>query len=318
MDIAADLAYSHKMGQMEKKESSAHLRALWEANFFVTVHTTSKKFPLLGWLQYFTVPPSTIAHYITALKENKAAFTERLENRDSSQHMDHFHELLPPDGAPITKKELDGLEMSCHHLVIAGFEPISTNFLCCIAFSLQDKECYRRLVEEIRGSFARYEDMTADSLLSLKYLHATIMEELRMAVIASSGLPRVSPGATIDGHYIQKGVEVQYGNYAFTRSNRYFHDAFNFHPERWLPQDHPYYDPVYANDALDDFHPWGLGVRGCPGKSLAIQQARIILAKVLWTFDAERLPGQSMNFERDFKMYGMLEKPQYWVRLLER
>jgi hypothetical protein len=49
---------------------------------------------------------------------------------------------------------------------------------------------------------------------------------------------------------------------------------------------------------------------------LALQQARIILAKTLWSFDVEMLPGQSMNYEKDFKMYGMLEKPPFWVRLL--
>lgn len=42
---------------------------------------------------------------------------------------------------------------------------------------------------------------------------------------------------------------------------------------------------------------------------------RLIIAKVLWTFDVEMLPGQQhVDFERDFKMYGMLEKPDVWVR----
>ncbi len=109
---------------------------------------------------------------------------------------------------------------------------------------------------------------------------------------------------------------MQYGNYAFTRSTRYFHDAYSYRPQRWLPADHPYWDPVYANDAREDFNPWSQGIRACPGMTLSLQEIKLIVAKVLWTFDIEMLPGQHVNFEKDFKLYGMLEKPDLTVRLL--
>ncbi|KAI9154961.1 Cytochrome P450 monooxygenase BOA3 [Paramyrothecium foliicola] len=314
MDTGADLGYSHEMNQLENRKSSAYLKSLWEANFFVTMHTNSKKFPLLSWLQYICVPPLAIGHYINAVKSNKEAFLKRLASRGRTQHPDHFDELLGPDQPLPTKRELEALEMSCQHLVIAGFEPLWTGFLCSIAFSLQNPDYYKRLVDEIRSSFARYEDITADAVGPLKFLHATMMEELRVAVIAATGTPRISPGAMIDREYIPKGVNVQYGTYAFTRSSRYFHDAYSFRPQRWLPRDHKYWEPAFSNDVSEGFHPWSQGIRSCPGKPLAIQQTKLTLAKVLWTFDVEMLPGQHMNFEKDFKIYGMLEKPQFWVR----
>ena len=59
---------------------------------------------------------------------------------------------------------------------------------------------------EIRAAFTRYEDITPESLTQLEYLHASLMETLRLTVIGGTGLRRVSPGAMVDGNYIAKGV----------------------------------------------------------------------------------------------------------------
>ena len=47
---------------------------------------------------------------------------------------------------------------------------------------------------------------------------------------------------------------------------------------------------------------------------LAWRQTRLFIAKVLWAFDVKMLPGQRIEFEKDFWMYGMWEKPPFWVR----
>lgn len=49
--------------------------------------------------------------------------------------------------------------------------------------------------------------------------------------------------------------------------------------------------------------------------TLALQETKLIVAKALWAFDIELAPGQKpIDFERDFRMYGMLEKPDVRVR----
>lgn len=172
------------------------------------MHTLAKKFPLLGWLQYFSVPPLAIGSYVKAIGQNQKALLKRMEERNKVEHMDHFRQLLPADAQTPAKKDLEMLETICLHLLLAGYEPISSSFLCIVAFSLQDPECYRRLVNELREAFQSYEDITVDALVSLKYLNATIMEQLRVAVVGATGQPRVSPGAEVDGQYIPKGVSL--------------------------------------------------------------------------------------------------------------
>lgn len=49
----------------------------------------------------------------------------------------------------------------------------------------------------------------------------------------------------------------------------------------------------------------------------AWRQTRLFIAKVLWSFDVEVLPGQNIVFEDAFRQYAMWEKPKFWVRFHE-
>jgi hypothetical protein len=73
---------------------------------------------------------------------------------------------------------------------------------------LEEPECYKLLVEEIRNAFKEYQDIAPEALISLPYLHACLEESLRLFNINSTGLPRVCPGAMIDGQYIPKAVRL--------------------------------------------------------------------------------------------------------------
>jgi hypothetical protein len=50
------------------------------------------------------------------------------------------------------------------------------------------------------------------------------------------------------------------------------------------------------------------------GMGLEWRETRVFIAKVLWTFDVEMLPNQTIVFERDLRHYGMWEQPKFWVR----
>lgn len=263
------------------------------------------------------MPPGAVVNLLRARRLNRAALERRIARRDATEHPDHVDQLLAassPAPTPTQKKHLD---VVIGQLVVAGYEPISSQFLCTLMFSLQEPALHRQLVDEIRGAFARYDDITPDALAGLPLLHAALLETLRLTVIGGGGLPRVSPGATVDGHYIARGVGVQYAHWAFTRSPRYFHEPRCFRPQRWLPADHPASDPAFKDDATQHFFPFSQGPRACPGMELAWRETRLFIAKVLWTFEVEPLPGQekSIVFENGFRMYGMWSKPQFWVRL---
>ncbi|RYO84481.1 hypothetical protein DL762_005654 [Monosporascus cannonballus] len=314
MDASADLAYSREMHHLRDMKSTSFLDELWVVNFFVTANQIFKKFPLLSPIRWLFVPPSILASYYKVQRMNQEALESRIARRGNTEHLDHFEQLLPVNAPAPTREEQKHIEVITGHLVIAGYEPIASQIFCTIMFSLLEPQNLKLLVEEIRAEFKSYEDIHADALGTLRFLNASLMETLRITVLSSNGMPRASPGTMVDGNYIARGVEVQYGVLAFTRSPRYFHDPHRYRPQRWLPEDHPHWDPVFKDDAREDFHPFSLGPRSCPGMPMAWRQTRLFIAKVLWTFDVEMLPNQSIVFERDFRMYGMWEKPKFWVR----
>ncbi|KAK8023760.1 cytochrome P450 [Apiospora rasikravindrae] len=306
MDAAADLEYSREMHHLRDMKSSRFLDQLWQASVFITANQVFKKLPLLSPLKFLFVPPAFVAGFSEVKRLNEQALASRIERRGKVDHLDHFEQFVPADGPLPDKKEQKHIEVITGHLVVAGYEPIASQVYGTIMFSALEPQCLDLLVQEIRGAFHTYDDIRPNKLASLQFLHAALMETLRFTVLQSSGQARVSPGAMVDGHYIPKGVNVSYGFLAFTRSPRYFHDACSYRPQRWLPKDHPHWDPAFQNDATDQFHPFSQGPRSCVGMPLAWQQTKLFLAKVLWTFDVEMLPGQSIEFERDFSIPGSL------------
>ena len=49
---------------------------------------------------------------------------------------------------------------------------------------------------------------------------------------------------------------------------------------------------------------------------MAWMQGEIFMAKVLWTFDVAKVPGQDFDLERTLLHYGFLAKPELKVRFV--
>jgi hypothetical protein len=152
------------------------LEALLGTNFFVTMHTIFKKYPLLAPVQFLFIPPSALINEFRARKLNRKELERRIEHRGKTKHLDHFDQLLPVEAPEPTRKEKSHIEAVCGQLFIAGYAPVESQFLCTIMFSLQQSESHRRLLKEIRDAFKRYEDITPEALASLSFLHASLME----------------------------------------------------------------------------------------------------------------------------------------------
>ncbi|KAK7742410.1 hypothetical protein SLS53_004556 [Cytospora paraplurivora] len=303
--------FLERMREFGNKENGIELR---EVNFFLAINAVTKKFRSLAPLKFLFVPPSILATLPQTLALNHKEVVTRINRRGNTTHLDYFEHLCPPDAPEPNNKQLKHMEIVAGQLLSAGYEPISSQFMCTLIFLIQDTGSYRHLVEEIRNNFKSNYEINTEAVAHLQFLNACLTETLRITVIGAGGLPRISPGAFVDGHYIDKGITVQYGHFAFTRSPHYFHDPDKFRPQRWLPHDHRYWDSAFVNDAREAFHPFSRGPRSCPGKGSAWRQTRVFIAKVLWNFDIERVPGEEVVFDRDFRSYAMWDKPKIRAR----
>ncbi|KAI0968452.1 isotrichodermin C-15 hydroxylase [Xylaria arbuscula] len=314
-DVSADLAYNRELNHVRDQRSSEFLDTLLGTSLYGTLSQVSKKLPVVNIFALFFVSPSVLRSLPGVFKMNSEAVQRRIDIRGTTPHPDFVDYMLPADTAPPrTKKEKIHLEQVALQLFVAGFDPIQITLNAVLFFLVKEPNAYKILVREIRDAFQAYDRINADALVELKYLHAVVSETMRVHINNGTGLPRISPGAVVDGVYIPKGIVCQMSSFAAARSPDYFRDPLEFRPERWLPANHHEYNSRYAEDQIKNLHPFGVGPRMCTGRDIAWQQIKLFLAKVLWTFDVEAVKGMESSFDDDFRLYAMWKRPQLWIR----
>ena len=78
------------------------------------------------------------------------------------------------------------------------------------------------------------------------------------------------------------------------------------------------YDKPVEHDNLKAFFPFSLGPRQCTGREIALSQTRLFLGKVLFAFDLEGVRGHDMDFDKDFSVHILWNRPDLWVRFRPR
>jgi cytochrome P450 len=98
-------------------------------------------------------------------------------------------------------------------------------------------------------------------------------------------LPReILPGGLlISNHHFAAGIEIGVPIYALHHSERYFANAEDYKPERWMAGEGTSNEEQALQKA--SFSPFSVGPRGCAGKNMAYLELTTIIAKLLWRYD---------------------------------
>ncbi|KAF3763040.1 cytochrome P450 [Cryphonectria parasitica EP155] len=283
----------------------------------MVIIAAAKTYPLVTPLALLLVPWSVMRSLPRIISELRLRVRERIEMRNKLRHSDYFEQLLPVDKpAPTSKKQVGYMLTVAGQLILGGYDPTSVAIYALFFFILQHSEALEKLKSEIRGAFSSCEEIDSETLRSLPWLNACLSETLRLSSAAvHHALPRISPGAEVNGEYIPKGVVVRSSAFTYNRSARFFHDPRTFRPERWLPHDHPDYDVAFAEDDHRAHFPFIVGPRQCPGREVARIMFRLFIAKTIWLFDMEQV-SEELEFDGSFRVYGMWAKPELRVRFV--
>lgn len=155
---------------------------------------------------WMLIPPSVVLTVPTLLRLNRQEIRRRMSQREEIKHPDYVEQLLSKDGKPDPTE--DWILAQANVFIVAGFDPMTNLISSALYYLLADTDKYGHARKEIRDEFSGYGDITGERLQTMKYLQAVIDESLRIHTNAAFGLPRVSPGYEVDGHYVPPGVRI--------------------------------------------------------------------------------------------------------------
>lgn len=189
--------------------SSIFLSTFLKVGPWGTVNQVTRKFPLLRPLMWLMVPPSIVMTMPALLRMNHQEVQARIARRDRLDHPDYLQHLMPSSGsADEEMPSEEWLFAQADQMMAAGMDPLTNILTAAVCFLCTSPQSLERLLREVRDSFKSRLEIKAEALQSFRYLQAVIDETLRLHTNAAFGLPRLSPGAMVDGHYVPKNVST--------------------------------------------------------------------------------------------------------------
>ncbi|KAK3711339.1 hypothetical protein LTR37_009719 [Vermiconidia calcicola] len=238
---------------------------------------------------------------------------ERTQQRvqTETQRPDFMTEILKHNGekgAEMTPTEMNN---NASIMITAGSETTATLLSGVTYCLLKNPEVMKKLKDEVRGKWKKYDDITLEEVNKAPYLIAVLQEALRYYPPLPTGFERRvgKGGEFVSGYFIPEDTAVCVSSSPTGRSPQNFKDPDSFIPERWTG------DPRFVDDKKTSIQPFSVGPRNCLGKNLAYAEMRLILAKVAWSFDLELDP-KSENW-MEHKVFVVWKKPELAVHIRE-
>ncbi|KAJ5593349.1 hypothetical protein N7537_010253 [Penicillium hordei] len=308
-DIIGDLTFGDSLNLLAGTGNLAWVSAVFISMKTNTVSRLARYFPWTTPIVRMLIPnelkQQSIAHY--------KASQESVDKR-----IDANHTMYKPDiwGIVMNQKEslrLSRAEMHANSQIfmVAGTETTATALSGLLYRLLMTPEKMSIIVEEVRGAFDKGSDIEIRALEHMPYLNACIEEGLRIYPPVPVGLPRIAPkdGLLVCGEHIPGKTVLSVHHWATYRNAQNFRLPNHFIPERWISDE-------FATDNKAAFQPFSFGPRNCLGKNLAYHEMRLILAKLLYSFELSLLP-DSIGWEKQ-KTFLLWEKKDLMVQLKAR
>ncbi|GMT03144.1 hypothetical protein PENTCL1PPCAC_25318, partial [Pristionchus entomophagus] len=175
-----------------------------------------------------------------------------------------------------SKKQLENL---LYDLWVGGLETTTGNLGWAEVFLIHHPEVQQRMREEMDTVVGRFESITSAHRAQLPYCGAVLMELQRLVNIVPLNLPRTTTrDVTIGGYSVSKGTAIMPQISAILYDAKIFPDPHAFKPDRFLTEDGKL-------NNVDEWIPFSLGARRCPGESLAKMELFLFLTNLVRNFE---------------------------------
>ncbi|KAI1171705.1 averantin oxidoreductase [Nemania sp. FL0916] len=281
---------------------------------FMSYHQMSSRLPyfLRRLFEIQMIPRKVMKDVVTVKALNAEKTNHRLKNEplvpDFMDNLVHSY-----NAGKMSQGQLEG---NAQLLVIAGSETTATLLSGLTFMLLKNPRVMKKLTHEIRSRFTHTDEITLSAVNGCKYLLACIEEALRMYPPSPQPHHRIIPpgGASVNGEYLPAGTSVAVPIYAIANSELNFALPDQFIPERWTTasSDKDVDAGLFVNDRREASQPFSYGPRDCLGRNIAYAEMKLVMARMVWTFDVENATEGNWL---DQRVYLVWEKAPLYVRL---
>lgn len=237
------------------------------------------------WLLALPLPRTKrLKQSIQALDEVVLGFIrERREKpRESWDLLGALLAAQGEDGARMSDAQLRDEVLT---LFLAGHETTALTLSYTMHLLAAHPETQAALVAELPSA-----PLGASESVKLPFLQAVLKESMRLYPPAWALGREARYHLTLDGYEIPKGSQLVIAPWVIHRDARFFPEPARFWPERW--RDKARVDAIPRGAYL----PFGDGPRVCVGNFFAMQEASVVLGRVLQRFQLLPAPEKKLSF----------------------
>ena len=265
-------------------ETNCHLgedRALFELSKGILDDFFIKTYPMAFLWNFFFHFPELIKHVgfwpesaVQIRKMTKDIINERDEkNVQVGDFVDRLRGFKKVAVAPITDEMIEAQGMV---FLLAGFETTASTLSSLIYHVAMYPEVQEKIVEEIRDNIGS-DDITHESISTLEYLEACIMETLRLCPTAMEHDRTCVNDCIVNGIKVKKGVRIMMPTLPAHLDPEFFPEPEKYQPERFLKEN--------ADNVIPyTWRPFGSGNRVCIGQRFAMMEMKLFFAKFIAKF----------------------------------
>lgn len=171
-------------------------------------------------------------------------------------------------------------------MFVGGTDTTATTMEWAMAELVKNPIVMKKAQEEVRRVVGEKSKVDEADIDQMEYLKCIVKETLRLhaPVMVTRGS---SESAKLGGYDIPPKTIILINVWAIQRDPKLWDKPDEFLPERFVA------NPIDFKGHHDQFIPFGMGRRGCPGASFAITEAEYVLANLLYWFDWELPDGAS-------------------------
>ena len=287
-DIIGDLGWGQSFKCLETMQYHPWVTVVLHFKMTIIV-AALKYYPTLDRLMTAMTPASALESIRMITKTAADNVEQRLKmGQDRSDFLTYAMKHNSSNTTdPISTEEMETNSMA---LIVAGSDTMTTALTGIVNCLLQSPESMVRLQKEIRKAFVVESDIDSVSTNKLPFLKAVIEEGLRLCPPVPDIMRRQVSGGDVDicGHRVPDGTIVGISMLATYRSTTNFTHPNEFRPDRWMAGKE---SAEYMQDNKAAFQPFSVGPTGCIGHNLAKMELRLILARLMWTYNIEPAPG---------------------------